>query len=622
MICGISADSKQAVLHAHGKDGLKSFTEGLANDKVLFGGLRCRAIDDRGTLKSVRSKFIFVSWLGSDVSAVQRARAGTLRSEFVKLFSGCQVNVQTNDKDDMKEEQLAQLLQSSTGAHKPTGYDFEGNEDHPDLVDKDVKAPPAEVKQAVKECAPEQLTSKISSSVDIAPKTATGGNPSDIWNEIRDGDTDLNWIMLSYDGKDPKTMEVYKKSVTGLSDFVQQLDNDKILFCGLRCKAVDNRGTVRSVRNKFIFVAWGGTDTKPMQRAKMSTHKSSFQKILSGTHISIHTGDKSDLTPRILEEKLQSATGAHKPNGYDFEGSESSAAPAVEETKEQSEKNDTELPTKNPPENIPASEKVPKKTDTPPSNQDKPAKPESTPEAQAKPQRKVEDDEDSDEEEDQPKPKVAPRKPIRKFVDSDEDDDEVKPVAALKKEVKEVRESEIDTVTKEDITNNEQADTSPAPASVAPSSGGDVADLWSEIRDGTTDLNWMMLSYDGKDPNTMEVYKRSTTGLSDFVKELDGDKVLFCGLRCKAIDDRGSIQSVRNKFIFVAWGGPRTKPMQRAKMSTHKSQFLKVLSGTHISVHTSDISDLDSKLLEDKLQSATGAHKPNGYDFECQTKSA
>eukprot|EP00754_Rhynchopus_humris_P009446 Rhum_TRINITY_DN14018_c0_g1::Rhum_TRINITY_DN14018_c0_g1_i1::g.67518::m.67518 len=144
--------------------------------------------------------------------------------------------------------------------------------------------------------------------------------PSDLWGRIRDGKSPLSWLMLSYNGKDPGTMAVHAKGVTGLTDFVSHLDDSLVLFCGLRCRAVDKRGTVRSVRNKFVFVAWIGADVKPMARAKVSAHKGAFEALFAGTQLSVQTSERHDLEAKELEERLQASTSAHKPTGYDFSG--------------------------------------------------------------------------------------------------------------------------------------------------------------------------------------------------------------------------------------------------------------------------------------------------------------
>jgi len=313
-------EGTEASLFAKGKTGWADFCSKFAEDEIFFGGCRARAIDDRGKLKSVRAKFIFVTWIGSKVPAMRRAKGGSLAGQVKDgLFDGTHVSIQATDLDDLNTKELEKQLQSSTGAHKPTGYEFDGNVGYEGLVDKD---------DDVVESAP--AAAPASPSAPTAAPT-TPGSPQEVWAQVRDDGSAMNWVNLSYDGKDLKTMTVASKGYGGLDEFKASLAEDQILFGGLRVKAIDDRGTVKSVRSKFIFVSWIGPRVKPVARAQVSTHKDAFEKVLSGCHISVGVSDPSDLNPKDLERTLQSSTGAHKPTGYDFSGSEAAAAAAAKQ---------------------------------------------------------------------------------------------------------------------------------------------------------------------------------------------------------------------------------------------------------------------------------------------------
>ena len=59
------------------------------------------------------------------------------------------------------------------------------------------------------------------------------------------------------------------------------------------------------------------------------------------------------------------------------------------------------------------------------------------------------------------------------------------------------------------------------------------------------------------------------------------------------------------------------KPMRRAKMGSHKGALKAALDGAHLDVLVENVeADLDRNELCNKLQAATGAHKPNGYEFD------
>ena len=57
-----------------------------------------------------------------------------------------------------------------------------------------------------------------------------------------------------------------------------------------------------------------------IKKAKMATHKGAVKDAVKGAHLDQSVEDKTvDLAEETLVKKLQAATGAHKPNGYEFE---------------------------------------------------------------------------------------------------------------------------------------------------------------------------------------------------------------------------------------------------------------------------------------------------------------
>lgn len=44
-----------------------------------------------------------------------------------------------------------------------------------------------------------------------------------------------------------------------------------------------------------------------------------FEKVCTGSHVDLQVDSPDDITETDLVQRLQAATGAHKPNGYEFE---------------------------------------------------------------------------------------------------------------------------------------------------------------------------------------------------------------------------------------------------------------------------------------------------------------
>ena len=142
-----------------------------------------------------------------------------------------------------------------------------------------------------------------------------------------------------------------------------------------------------------------------------------------------------------------------------------------------------------------------------------------------------------------------------------------------------------------------------------------IPDIWGRIHDEKDPLSWMLVGYDGKNTSTAKLHKAGTGGLAEFKEQLEDDLVLFGGLRCKAVDDRGSVQSVRSKFIFVTFVGRNVKPVTRAQASTVRGAFEMMMPGAHVSVFVSSPSELSEADFAARLQACAGAHSPNRYEF-------
>ena len=58
-------------LHNLGSEGLEEFTKNLSSDQAAFGYLRMNVSNDE---LSVRTKFVFVTWIGSKVKILRKAK--------------------------------------------------------------------------------------------------------------------------------------------------------------------------------------------------------------------------------------------------------------------------------------------------------------------------------------------------------------------------------------------------------------------------------------------------------------------------------------------------------------------------------------------------------------------
>eukprot|EP00747_Dinoflagellata_sp_TGD_P165914 gnl/TRDRNA2_/TRDRNA2_187919_c0_seq1.p1 gnl/TRDRNA2_/TRDRNA2_187919_c0~~gnl/TRDRNA2_/TRDRNA2_187919_c0_seq1.p1 ORF type:complete len:742 (-),score=177.21 gnl/TRDRNA2_/TRDRNA2_187919_c0_seq1:39-2198(-) len=142
----------------------------------------------------------------------------------------------------------------------------------------------------------------------------------------------------------------------------------------------------------------------------------------------------------------------------------------------------------------------------------------------------------------------------------------------------------------------------------------EVMSTWSQILDDADPLSWLLCTY-SSDSKTLNLKNSGSGGLKDFKSEL-GDSLAWGGFRCYGIDRRGGLECKRSKFIFVQYKPENVSAMKKAKQGSHKGDIKEALPNCHLDLIVETLQDLDEQSLIVKLQAATGAHKPNGYEFD------
>jgi len=103
--------------------------------------------------------------------------------------------------------------------------------------------------------------------------------------------------------------------------------------------------------------------------------------------------------------------------------------------------------------------------------------------------------------------------------------------------------------------------------------------------------------------------------MKEFKEQLQADKLAWGAFRCWGVDKRGGTECKRTKFIFVQWMPEGVSQIKKAKMGSHKGAMKGALDGAHMDLLCESLDDFEEQGLMTKLQAGTGAHKPNGYEF-------
>ncbi|GMH96011.1 hypothetical protein TrVE_jg1393 [Triparma verrucosa] len=143
------------------------------------------------------------------------------------------------------------------------------------------------------------------------------------WEKMCNDNDPIHFVVGKYSA-DYKSLELASSGEGRLSAFVaaltSELGDDKIGWGGFRCYGVDDRGNTVSKRAKIVFIQYMPPNAPAMKKAKMGSHKGAAKAAFDKAHMDqLVENVVEDLVPADLVTALQAATGAHKPNGYEFE---------------------------------------------------------------------------------------------------------------------------------------------------------------------------------------------------------------------------------------------------------------------------------------------------------------
>ncbi len=128
VLWGWAEDGKTLQVRSKGTGGYAEFVANLKEDEVLFGGLLVTGVDVRENVTSRRPKFVAITWIGSKLSAMKKAKVSVQRQEVQKLMNGITAAMDISDLADFTQADIAKKLLAAGGAHKPTEYEFGPND--------------------------------------------------------------------------------------------------------------------------------------------------------------------------------------------------------------------------------------------------------------------------------------------------------------------------------------------------------------------------------------------------------------------------------------------------------------------------------------------------------------
>jgi len=295
-------DSALLVVHAAGEGEEGNVTElasFLNDNNVAYCIIRkTEQIDN-----SLTAKFIYIRWVGNGIPRMQKAKLGTHAGDIYNLFAPCHTSLDTPDLHEITDENIMKKINIASGTYT---HVLEGH--------------PAPVQQ--QQQRPQTYAPKPTGGRSVAPQSDTHGGVvktiesvvafideegiKQAIQEVRNDNNDSDWVLITYDAPQSKTLKLVGIGSGGLHELKSHLNDDVVMYGLLRVtERIDDSVTV-----KFIYVDWRGENIHRMQRAKLATHSGAVRALFHPFHVDIQPTQEDELTEAIVEKKIKSVSRA------------------------------------------------------------------------------------------------------------------------------------------------------------------------------------------------------------------------------------------------------------------------------------------------------------------------
>ena len=119
--CILSYEGKGLVATGKGSGGISELSEAFQDGEVHYALLRMTKTDDCGD--SVRTKFVFITWVGPSTSPLKKGKVNGHKAEVGQLFKGFHIEKGIYERRELNglEAELDVLLKKAGGANYDLG---------------------------------------------------------------------------------------------------------------------------------------------------------------------------------------------------------------------------------------------------------------------------------------------------------------------------------------------------------------------------------------------------------------------------------------------------------------------------------------------------------------------
>jgi len=109
--------NNKIVCQATGSGDFSEFVEKFEDNQAQFGFVRVIS----GDSESKRAKFVFISWVGTGVGALARAKVSVHKAKVKEIVRDYAVEIHAEERGDISEETVMERVVKSGGANYGTG---------------------------------------------------------------------------------------------------------------------------------------------------------------------------------------------------------------------------------------------------------------------------------------------------------------------------------------------------------------------------------------------------------------------------------------------------------------------------------------------------------------------
>jgi len=127
-------------------------------------------------------------------------------------------------------------------------------------------------------------------------------------------------------------------------------------------------------------------------------------------------------------------------------------------------------------------------------------------------------------------------------------------------------------------------------------------DAVKKIRDATSEVNWLLLGFDGESIENIIEVGSGSGGADELATKLEADKVLYGLVRVKEkVDESDTI-----KYLFINFIGENVKSMRKARTSTQIGKVQEFLTPYHTNMLVSSPAEISSVIVANKVGVTSG----------------